>query len=113
MEAGKAEPGVIMESKLHAVFIVLALLVGINQAAAQGARFFRICGPAATTIMSFNPDGTLVWSNALAGTDYTIQTARCLSLNCGSNWMDYIRIPVINFVNTNLLIAFNPPAGMA
>src|SRR3989442_12429326 len=100
-----------MKSKLHSLFIVLALLAGINQAAAQGARFFRISGPAATTIMSFNPDGTLVWSNALAGTNYTIQTAT--SLSGGSNWADYVQLPVTQAVNTNLLIDFNPPAGMA
>ena len=88
-----------MKSKLHSLFIVLALLVRINQAAAQGARFFRISGPAATTIMSFNPDGTIVWSNAQPGT-YTIQTVS--SLDGGSNWVDYVQIPVINSVNTNL-----------
>src|SRR6266702_6797105 len=111
IEAGKAEPGFIMKSKLHSLFIVLALLAGINQAAAQGARFFRISGPAATTIMSFNPDGTLVWSNALAGTNYTIQTAT--SLSGGSNWANYVQLRVTQAVNTNLLFAFNPPAGMA
>ena len=88
-----------MKSKLHSLFIVLALLAGINQAAAQGARFFRISGPAATTIMSFNRDGTMVWSNAQPGT-YTIQTVS--SLDGGSNWVDYVQIPVINSVNTNL-----------
>src|SRR5437016_11110363 len=100
-----------MKSKLHSLFIVLALLAGINQAAAQGARFFRISGPAATTIMPFNPDGTVVWSNALAGTNYTIQTVS--SLNGGSNWVDYVQIHVTNSISTNLLIDFNPPAGMA
>jgi len=111
IEAGKAEPGFIMKSRLHSLFIVLALLGGINQAAAQGARFFRICGPAATTIMSFNADGTLVWSNALPGTNYTIQTAT--SLSGGTNWADYVQLRVTQAVNTNLLFAFNPPAGMA
>ena len=38
---------------------------GVHQAAAQGTRFFRISGPAATTIIAFRPDGMLVWSNAL------------------------------------------------
>ena len=96
-----------MKSKLHSLFIVLALLGGINQAAAQGARFFRISGPAATTIMSFNPDGTLVWSNALPGTNYTIQTAT--SLSGGSSWANYVQLRVTQAVNTNLLFAFNPP----
>jgi hypothetical protein len=42
---------------------------------------------------------------------YTIQTVS--SLPGGTNWVDYVQIPVTNDVNTNLLIAFNPPAGMA
>jgi formylglycine-generating enzyme required for sulfatase activity len=100
----------LLKSKLHLLFIVLALLAGAHQAAAQGARFFRISGPAATTIAAFNPDGTLVWSNALAGTNYTVQTVS--SLPGGTNWVDYVQISVTGGVNTNLLIAFNPPAGM-
>ena len=31
----------------------------------------------------------------------------------GTNWVDYVQLPVTNGVNTNQLIAFNPPAGMA
>jgi formylglycine-generating enzyme required for sulfatase activity len=78
---------------------------------AQDARFFRISGPAATTITAFRPDGTLVWSNALAGTNYTVQTA--VSLAAGTNWVDYVQIPVTNGVNTNRVIDLNPPSGMA
>ena len=48
--------------------------LALGAVAAQGAQFFRISGPAATTITAFNPDGTLVWSNALSGTNYTVQT---------------------------------------
>ena len=88
-----------------------SLFVSVYQAVGQGVRFFRISGPAATTITAFNPDGTLVWSNTLAGTNYTVQTV--ISLPGGTNWVDYVQIPVTNGVNTNLLIAFNPPAGMA
>jgi formylglycine-generating enzyme required for sulfatase activity len=100
-----------MKTKLHSLFIVLALLAAVHQAAAQGTRFFRISGPAATTLTAFRPDGTLVWSNALAGTNYTVQTVSALP--GGTNWVDYVQLPVTNGVNTNLLIAFNPPAGMA
>ena len=57
------------------------------------------------------PDGTLVWSNALAGTNYTVQTAT--SLAGGTNWVDYVQLPVTNGVNTNRLFDPNPPAGMA
>ena len=78
---------------------------------AQDARFFRISGPAATTITAFRPDGTLVWSNALAGTNYTVQTT--ISLAGGTKWVDYVQIPVTNGVNTNRVIDLNPPSGMA
>jgi formylglycine-generating enzyme required for sulfatase activity len=100
-----------MKTKLHSLFIVLALVAGIHQAVAQEAHFFRITGPAATTVKVFHSDGTLVWSNALAGTNYTIQTAT--SLSGESNWVDYVQIPVTNGVNTNRLFDPNPPTGMS
>ena len=97
-----------MKTNLHYLFIALLLFARVHQAAAQGIKFFRISGPAATTINAFNPDGLLVWSNSLAGTNYTIQTVS--SLSGGSNWVDYVQIPVTQSVTTNLIIA---PAGMA
>jgi hypothetical protein len=81
-----------MKTKLHCWFIALAWLVGVHQAAAQGTQFFRIVGPAATTITAFRSDGTLVWSNALPGTNYTVQTVT--SLPGRSNWVDYVQLPV-------------------
>ena len=77
---------------------------------AENASFFRISGPAATKITSFLPDGTLVWTNALAGTNYTVQTVT--SLSGGTNWVDYVQLPVTNRVNTNRVIDFHPFAGM-
>ena len=100
-----------MKTKLLILFVVLALFAGVHHAAAQGARFFRISGPAATTITAIRADGTLVWSNALAGTNYTIQTAAALP--GGTNWVDYVQLPVTNSVNTNLIFALNPPSDMA
>ena len=100
-----------MKTQLSSFFIVLALLSGNNYGAAQSTRFFRITGPAATTITAFRADGTLVWSNALAGTNYTVQMAT--SLGGGANWVDYVQLPVISRVNTNRLFDPNPPAGMA
>jgi formylglycine-generating enzyme required for sulfatase activity len=100
-----------MKTKLHCLFIALALLAGVHQAAAQGTRFFRISGPAATTNMAFRPDGTLVWSNAEPSTSYTVQTVS--SLPGGTNWVDYVQIPVTQAVNTNQIVDFNPPTGMA
>jgi formylglycine-generating enzyme required for sulfatase activity len=93
------------------LLLTIGVLVGVHQAAAQGTRFFRISGPAATTITAFNPDGTLVWSNARLATNYIVQTVS--SLPGETNWVDYVQIPVTNGVNTNLIVAFNPPSGMA
>jgi formylglycine-generating enzyme len=90
---------------------IIGLLTGLHQAAGQNAHFFRIVGPAAATITAFNPDGTLVWSNALTGTNYTVQTVS--SLPSGTNWVNYVQLPVTNSVNTNQIVAFNPPTGMA
>jgi formylglycine-generating enzyme required for sulfatase activity len=92
------------------VIVALALLVSVHQAAAQETRFFRISGPAATTIIAFRADGSLVWSDALAGTNYTVQTLTALP--GGTNWVDYVQLPVASSVNTNLVFSFNPPAGM-
>jgi formylglycine-generating enzyme required for sulfatase activity len=100
-----------MKTKLSSFFIVLALLSGSNYGAAQSTRFFRITGPAATTITAIRADGTLVWNNALAGTNYTVQMAT--SLGGGANWVDYVQLPVTDAVNVNRIIDPNPPAGMA
>jgi formylglycine-generating enzyme required for sulfatase activity len=93
------------------VLAVLAVLACIHPATAQGTRFFRMSGPAATTITAFRPDGMLVWSNALTDTNYTVQTVTVLP--GGTNWVDYVQLPVTNSVNTNQIICFNPPTGMA
>ena len=100
-----------MKNKFHRLLSALALLASIHQAAAQGAQFFRISGPAATTITVFQPDGTIVWSNTQPGATYTVQTVS--SLPGGTNWVNYVQLPVTNGVNTNQLVDFNPPAGMA
>ena len=93
------------------LLIVLVVLAVARQTEAQSSQFFRISGPAATSITAFNPDGTLVWSNAMAGTNYTVQTVT--SLPGGTNWVGYVQLPITNGVNTNQIVDFNPPAGMA
>jgi sulfatase modifying factor 1 len=100
-----------MKTKHRLLLIVLALIAGVHPAAAQTAQFFRMVGPAATKITALREDGTLVWTNALVGTNYTVQTVS--SLPGGTNWVDYVRLPVTSGVNTNQIIAFNPPTGMA
>jgi formylglycine-generating enzyme required for sulfatase activity len=99
-----------VKTKLHLLFLALALFADVRPAAAQTTRFVRISGPAATIIKALRSDGSLVWSNALAGTNYTVQTASSSPIETG--WVDYMQLHVTNAVNTNLLFAFNPPAGM-
>jgi formylglycine-generating enzyme required for sulfatase activity len=77
----------------------------------QEARFFRIAGPTAAIITAFQPGGSIVWSNAQPGATYTVQTVS--SLPGGKNWVDYVQLPVGQAVNTNKLVDFNPPSGMA
>ncbi len=100
-----------MKNTIHSLFIGLALLAGVHDVSAQGSRFFRIVGPAATSIISFGSNGALVWSNALTGTNYIVQTAT--ELGSGTDWVDYVQLPVTNWINTNQIIAFHPPSGMA
>jgi sulfatase modifying factor 1 len=99
-----------MKTKYFIPFIMLALFTSVYQAAAQETQFFRIAGPAATAITAIRADGTLVWNNSLAGTNYTVQMAT--SLGGGTNWVDYVQLPVTDAVNVNRIIDPNPPAGM-
>jgi hypothetical protein len=48
-------------------------MAGLHPATVQGMRFFRISGPAATTINAFWPDGLSGWSDALAKTNHVRQ----------------------------------------
>ncbi len=104
--------------------ILLCLASGFP-AIGQSPCFFRISGPSPTTITAFRTDGTIEWSNTLAGTNYTVQTVAMLPgisnnpyppyapLSTGTNWVSYIQLAVTNFLNTNQIVAFKPPAGMA
>ena len=106
-----------MKNKIHYQLMVLTFLAlstlssQLSTVFAQASQFFRIAGPAATKITAFQRNGTMVWSNAQPGATYTVQTV--VALPGGSNWTDYVQIPATNGVNTNQLIIFNPPAGMA
>jgi sulfatase modifying factor 1 len=93
-------------------FIPLFALILWNQCAfAQAARFFRISGPATVRIVDFRPDGTMVWTNTQAGTNYFVQTVT--TLPGGTNWVNYVQLVVTQSINTNIIVAFNPPSGMA
>ncbi len=96
---------------LCSFLIAPALLAGIHHSSAQEARYFRISGPAPSAIIAFLPDGSIVWSNALPDTNYIVQTVRATP--AGTDWVHYVQLPVTHSVNTNRLIAFNPPSGMA
>jgi len=93
------------------LWISLVLAAAVVQGAAQEG-FFRLSGPDPTRLITLRPDGCIVWSNANpAAAYYTVQTVS--SLPPGSNWVDYIRLPPTNAINTNLVAVFQPPPGMA
>ncbi|HEX5398059.1 MAG TPA: SUMF1/EgtB/PvdO family nonheme iron enzyme [Verrucomicrobiae bacterium] len=100
-----------MKSRLYLFLAMSVLLAGTHQASAQGTRYFRISGPAASSIITLQPDGSMVWSNAVSGTNYVVQTATALP--AGTDWVDYVQLPVTNRINTNQIVAFHPPSGMA
>ncbi len=97
--------------KFRFLFIALACFASVHPASAQGTRFFRIFGPAATTITAFRSDGTIIWSNAQTSATYTVQCVSSLPGN--TNWVDYVQLPATARVQTNLLVDFHPPSGMA
>src|ERR1035437_3535918 len=100
-----------MKTKPCFLLIVLALIAGVHQSAAQEARFFQMAGPVASTITAFSADGYVTWTNAPANATFTVQTAS--SLFSPINWVDYIQVPVTNAVTTHRLYDPHPPAGMA
>src|SRR5436190_2848903 len=77
---------------------------------AQEARFFRLRSPAAATVTSIAPSGTVTWSNSHTNITCTVQTA--LNLSGGTNWADYVQIPISNFVTRLRLFDLTPPSGM-
>lgn len=105
----------ILKPKFQLLFIVSAWLAFAPPIAAQGsfspAQFFRISGPAATTITAFRLDGTLIWSNQQPGATFAIQSAA--SLTFGGQWMNYLPILNAGSLNTNLIPCLNPTRGMA
>jgi formylglycine-generating enzyme required for sulfatase activity len=86
----------------------LALGTGV---ATQGAQFFRIAGPTATTITALSVDGHITWTNSPTNATFTVQTAQ--SLLSPINWVNYIYVPVTNAVTTERIYDPSPPSGMA
>ena len=99
-----------MKTNLSSLFIGLALMTGINEAAGQITQFFRIVGPTAVTITAFRADGSMVWRGASSGATYTVQVSSTLA--GGGNWVDYNQIVADRSVSTNFIVSFKPPAGM-
>ena len=97
-----------MKPNISGIFTLLAFFAITHTASAQECRFFRVVGPTAVKITAFNPDGTIVWSNALTGTNYTVQTTTT-PLAGASNWLNYVQIFASHGINTNLIVAFNAP----
>jgi formylglycine-generating enzyme required for sulfatase activity len=108
---GQFEMELPMKAKVCTFYFLLTLLAVVNQAKAQVERFFRLVGPAATEISAFRADGTLIWTNGLPGTNYVVQTVSALP--GGTDWVDYIQIPVTYAISTNQIVDFHPPSGMA
>jgi formylglycine-generating enzyme required for sulfatase activity len=83
----------------------------VTSAPAQDTRFFRLVGPAVTTITGISQDGYVTWNNAATDVTCTVETA--LALVGPSNWVDYVQVPISNAVTTVRLFDPNPPSGMA
>ena len=108
----KTENDVLTNSK-NSKYLAIIILLGFSwdgpQIAAQDTHFFRISGPAATSITEARPDGTIVWTNAQPGATYIVQIGDSPS----ENWRDYVRISTTAAVSANRLIVWQPPSGMA
>jgi len=75
----------------------------------QEARFFRVVSSTATRIISVTQAGSITWTNAHTNVICTVQTA--LNLRGGTNWVDYVQVPVSNLITTVRLFDLTPPSG--
>lgn len=89
---------------------LLLFLTVLSSSLAQEARFFRVVGPVATTITAFDVEGHVTWTNSPTNATFTIQMAT--SIAGVSNWVDYVRVPVTNGVNTSRITDPSPPFGL-
>ena len=99
-----------MKTNSRTIRIGLCALA-LGAGAAQGAQFFRIAGPVATTITALSADGHITWTNSPTNATFIVQTAH--SFPGQTNWVDYIRVPVTNAVTTERIYDPSPPSGMA
>jgi formylglycine-generating enzyme required for sulfatase activity len=108
-------PRIVLKTKFCLLLFASTLMAGVRPAfagaSAPGVHFFRVAGPAASTIIALRADGTLVWSTPLPGGAFTIQW--CSALGAGSQWTTYLQIPSAKSLNTNRLPCLNTTAGMA
>jgi len=92
--------------KIPAALLILASSWNLL---AQEARYFRVVGPVPTTIITFDAQGNLSWTNPPTNAMFTVQTT--LSLVSGL-WADWTQVPVTNTTTTVRVFAVNPPPGM-
>ncbi|MGD0258626.1 MAG: SUMF1/EgtB/PvdO family nonheme iron enzyme [Verrucomicrobiota bacterium] len=85
--------------------------LALGTVAVQGAQFFRIAGPVATTITALSADGYITWTNSPTNATFTVQTAQ--SLLSPISWVDFVQVPVTNAVTTQRIYDPSPPSGMA
>ncbi len=88
----------------------LVLLSSFSQGLAQGARFFRLVSTATTRIISITPTGIVTWTNSQTNVTCTVKAAS--NLLGGTNWVDYVQVPISNAVTTHRLFDLAPPPGM-
>ena len=72
--------------KLHTVISLLLGTVSVVVAQTNTAAFFRISSQSHSVITDFDPfEGTMSWSNSVAGTTNQVQQAS--ELNGSGNWV--------------------------
>ncbi len=97
-------------NKLRTTMKLSLCALALGTVAAQGAQFFRIAGPVATTITALSADGHITWTNSPTNVTFTVQTTQ--SLLSPINWVDYLQVPVTNVVTTQRIYDPTPPSGM-
>jgi formylglycine-generating enzyme required for sulfatase activity len=97
--------------KPQTVALALVLLCVSLATQAGDARYYRVSGPVVSRITGLDREGYLTWTNGMTNATFTIQTAT--KVLGGTNWVDYVRVPVSGAITTNRVQDPNPPTGMA
>ena len=100
-----------MKIALQAVRIGLGALA-LGAVTVQGAQFFRIAAPVATTITSLSVDGNITFTNPPTHATVKIQTTTWTTVTENPVWIDYDEVPVTGPVTTQRIFDPNPPPGL-